>query len=169
MKHHVKRTRGQAQKGPEQTGNQPDTSLPTMGNPTPDANKLGKRSKNPNRVQPPAIKHNAGQNPGRLVARQLPLNGLTITLTRQTHVALFKALDHLQAPDGFNSSVNALLQSACEAVMNLDSNMVFLATNPQTRKEYRHRTFCDNHWPPAFTARLETDDEQFARMVLATY
>lgn len=140
-----------------------------MGDAKTDPNRVGKRSKNTGRVRASAVERHAGQNPCRVTPRQGSLHGLTVTLTPQTHVAVFKAINHLKAPDGINASVNALLQSACEAVMGLEADMAYQATDPLTKKDYIKGTFCSDHWPPAFTARLETEDEQFARMVLAAY
>lgn len=101
-----------------------------------------------------------------------------LPLTQETVVAASKAVTYLYpaayqlSPAEYCGLINTLLQQACLGVMNHASTHHLLLKKPAKKGRKRHETllggrFADNCWPPAFDVRPETEDERFARMVLA--
>lgn len=104
---------------------------------------------------------------------------LYVALTPTTYVAAIKALAHLKPEysdrrhrrnkEQLCADINTLLTAACDAVFMLKADKAVTMSHPKRTTDMMVHTFRSDCWPPAFTPRQETEDEQFARMVTAAY
>lgn len=73
--------------------------------------------------------------------------------------------------DEYHDAVNLILEQACLAIVNHKATGTMTYEQKKGRKK-RTMHFCaaaSDCWPPAFDLREETEDERFARVVLASH
>lgn len=106
-----------------------------------------------------------------------------LPLEPETHVAMLRAFLHccpaasrLQQPPTeaeYYQACNLIIKQACLALHNLPTTSRWMSApkgkgkGKGKKKPTVIKVHNDQVWPPAFDARPESDDERFARLLLA--
>lgn len=101
-----------------------------------------------------------------------------LPLTSSAEIAIQKAVRFLHPSHGnalsgseYHEAVCVIIEQACAAILNHKATHSFTyeVKKGGEKRTMFSSTVAQDCWPPAFDLRKETEDERFARMVLASY
>lgn len=101
-----------------------------------------------------------------------------LPLTSSAEIAIQKAVRFLHPSHGYalsdseyHEAVCVIIEQACAAILNHNATHSFTyeVKKGREKKTMLRGSIAQDCWPPAFDLRKETEDERFARMVLASY
>lgn len=101
-----------------------------------------------------------------------------LPITAGAEIAAAKAIEFLHPSHGqglsvdeYHEAISLILEQACLAVVNhrATGTLSFQTKKKGKKVDIFVASAANDCWPPAFDLRKETEDERFARMVLASH